>query len=399
MLNIKKIYRQSINGQSRVCADITINGKGTTLWFGVDEANSECLCYDRSDAFVMALLPAAMRGSHDIVCETPMSERLHYQLENYLIPTLCGAGDIYNPIKITAPTVAKPVQNKGAVATGFSGGVDCLYTIMKHQKESAFPITHLAVFNVGAFDGEFYKQSFHKACEDAAVFAKEQDYQLISLDSNIIEVLPEDFVAVCGFRNLASAMALQGLLSVYLHSSGYAFSEFAMELNRDCSFDLLLIHCGQTEGLSVFCPGGEAYRHEKLLALAKWEPAHRWLHPCFRRRLSKANCGLCKKCVRTFMVLYAYGVLDRFASVVDTDEFIKALPEHFAYLLANKDDPFNKNVLQIFKINNIPIPDEAYRLAKAPKAAKRVVSLTQAERGTYRALAQRLRNKEAPKKP
>ena len=62
MIKIRALYRQTKNGQARVCADISLNGKVTTLWFGVEEAQAEYLCADRSDAFVMALLPAAMRG-------------------------------------------------------------------------------------------------------------------------------------------------------------------------------------------------------------------------------------------------------------------------------------------------------------------------------------------------
>lgn len=88
MLQIGNLYLQHTDGQARLCADITLNGRGTTLWFGVNEAQAEYLCPQRSDAFVMALLPTAMRGGYSITCETPMSERLHYQLENYLIPTL-----------------------------------------------------------------------------------------------------------------------------------------------------------------------------------------------------------------------------------------------------------------------------------------------------------------------
>ncbi len=73
MITIGNTYLIHKDGQVRLCADLTLNGKGTTLWFGVDEAYGEYLCHQRSDAFVMALLPTAMRGGYEIVCETPMS--------------------------------------------------------------------------------------------------------------------------------------------------------------------------------------------------------------------------------------------------------------------------------------------------------------------------------------
>ena len=77
MIRIGQLSIQHTEGQARLCADISLNGKGTTLWFGVDISHAHYLCEGRSDAFVMALLPAAMRGGHDIVSETPKSERLH----------------------------------------------------------------------------------------------------------------------------------------------------------------------------------------------------------------------------------------------------------------------------------------------------------------------------------
>ena len=163
MLNIGKLYLQHTDGQVRLCADIALNGRGTTLWFGVDEKQADYLCHDRSDAFVMALLPTAMRTGQDIVCQTPMSERLHYQLEQLLIPSVCAAGTLYHPIHIQAPLMAEKVNSKGAVATGFSGGVDSLHTIMTHGKDSAYPLTHLTLFNLGVFEGAAYRQGFLKS--------------------------------------------------------------------------------------------------------------------------------------------------------------------------------------------------------------------------------------------
>ena len=62
MLEIGKLYITHTDAQARLCADIILNGRGTTLWFGVEEDQADYLCDKRSDAFVMALLPAAMRG-------------------------------------------------------------------------------------------------------------------------------------------------------------------------------------------------------------------------------------------------------------------------------------------------------------------------------------------------
>ena len=50
---------------------------GSKLRFEVDEKYADCLCAERSDAFVIAFLWYAMITGEDICFETPMSERLY----------------------------------------------------------------------------------------------------------------------------------------------------------------------------------------------------------------------------------------------------------------------------------------------------------------------------------
>ena len=392
MLTIGNTYLIHKDGQTRLCADLTLNGKGITLWFGVDTVKEAYLCTERSDAFVMALLPTAMRGGYDIVFQTPMSERLHYQLSHYLIPAVCDAGDLYHPIKLIGPLTSQRIANRGGVGTGFSGGVDSLYSIMRHGEDSAYPLTHLAVFNVGAFDGSDYQKNFRNACDDANTFAQEQNFDLVCLDSNIVDVLPENFLEVYSFRNLAGALILQNLFCVYLLSSDQAFSDFTFNFSNNGTYDLLVVHCAQTESLAVYSSGGQVHRHQKLEALANWEPAHRWLHPCFRQRLRRGNCGQCKKCIHTMTVLYAYGVLDRFQSVFDVEAYKKSLSQNIGYLLTMQDKSFCEEAIEVLRERNIPIPVQAYAEAEKLQKRGRTTANTQTEQAdTLRALAQRLR--------
>ena len=360
MLEIGKLYITHTDAQARLCADIILNGRGTTLWFGVEEDQADYLCDKRSDAFVMALLPAAMRGGHEIVCRTPMSERLHYQLMNYLVPSLCAAGDLYHPISIQAPLTSEPVKNKWGVGTGFSGGVDSLYTIMTHGKDSTYPVTHLAVFNLGVFEGPGFRKTFHNACRAARSFAAELGLQVVGLDSNISQVLPERFLDVYSFRNLAGAMALQNLFAVYLLSSGHDVANFSFDLRNTATYDLLTVHCAQTESLSIYLPGCQVLRSGKLKALSDWGPAHRWLHPCFSTTAGSKNCGHCKKCTRDMTTLYALGTLDRFEAVFDISSYKKALPQRIGFVLANRADYQYEETLGLLAENGIDIPPAAY---------------------------------------
>ena len=364
VLKIGKVYLERLEGQTRLCADVSMNGRGTTLWFGVVPEQEEYLCVERSDAFVMALLPTAMREGQDISCETPMSQRLHYQLEHYLVPTLADAGTLYHRISIHAPLTNERVQNKGGVGTGFSGGVDSLYTIMTHGADSDYPLTHLTHFNVGVFEGTELRENFRKSCANAQAFADEMGFELVGLDSNLPEALPERFLDVFNIRNLSGALALQGLFSVYLLSSGFDFGYFQLDLHHCARFDSLTVHCAQTENMAVYLSGASRKRVEKLAALAQWPPAHQWLHPCIYGNAGEKNCGHCKKCTRDLVAIYAQGKLECFNQVFDVPAFYKSLPQRIGFLLANGEDYFSVDPIRLLQEKNVPIPPAAYIFEK-----------------------------------
>lgn len=367
MITIGNTYLIHKDGQVRLCADLTLNGKGTTLWFGVDEAYGEYLCHQRSDAFVMALLPTAMRGGYEIVCETPMSERLHYQLSNYLIPTLSDTCDIYHSVKIRATLTADRIPTAGAVGTGFSGGVDCLYTILTHGKDNPLPLTHVAVFNTGVFEGPAYREAFKHSCRNAQRFSEESGMPLVCVDSNISEVLPERYLDVFSYRLCAFALALQPLFSVYLLSSSYDASVFYINPHACDSYNALLIHCAQTETLTVYHSGSQAKRLEKTKALSAFPIAYRWFHPCIYGHVGERNCGHCRKCIREGSILYAMGKLDLFEAVFDIAGFKKSLPQHLGFLLANRDKSIYYDddiAVEFIEQSGITIPPSAHIFAK-----------------------------------
>lgn len=364
MLTIGKLYLEHTPQQVRLCADISLNGRGTTLWFGVAPEQGEYLCAERSDAFVMALLPAAMRGKQDIRCETPMSRRLHYQLQQYLIPTLAAAGTLYHPVSIHAPVTAEPVENTGAVGTGFSGGVDSLYTIMSHGADSDYPLTHLVHFNAGVYDGLGGRRSFRQACSAARQFADEIGLEFIGVDTNFTTELPERYLDVYSFRNLSCAMALQSLFSVYLLSDGRGAENFSFDLHNSDSYDLLTVSCAQNETLSVFLSGVQLRRRDKLEALTEWPPSYRWLHPCTAGLVGERNCGRCRKCIRDQVTLYAFGALEQYGPVFDVSGFLKKLPQAIGFLMAYRKSSQSQQTVGLLRERGIAIPPAAYAYEK-----------------------------------
>ena len=379
MMRIGKTYVERKDDKSYLCADIVISGHRATLWFAIERSQEDYLCIGHADPFVMALLPSAMRGNHEIICEDNVSERLYYQLNAHLIPALSFAGKIYHPIKIKAPLTGGTYWNAGAVGTGFSGGVDSLYTIMRHSEGSEYPLTHIAVFNAGVFEGKDYKKTFLQSCGRAEQFAREQELKTVFLDTNLQEVLPERFLDVYSFRNLSCSLALQGLFSIYLFSSGHDAANFIFDLRNSATFDLLTINCASTETINFYLSGVEAKRWEKLRLLTDWVPSWKWLHPCFHSIVGDTNCGRCPKCIWDMTTLYALGKLDRYQRVFDIKEYQKYFPQRLAVLLANRGNHLYDEPIELLKEHNIEIPKAAYLYEKQFRKSMKNLEKTKTE--------------------
>lgn len=382
MLYIGKGYLTHADGWTRLCADITIGKHRTTIWFGVECAQEEYLCVGRADPFVMALLPAAMRGGHEIVCEDVMSERLHYQLCGHVIPALAFAGELYHVISITAPLTAAAYPNQGAVGTGFSGGVDSMYTIMQHGADSEYPLTHLALFDTGGLLPEHGREKHAKFYSVAKRFAEEQGLKTISVRTNLEETLSnaEPRAEVHSFRNLARALSVQGLFSIYLLSSGLSAANFGFDLHDPTSHEPLLVPSASTEGLTFYSSGMEQKRHDKLKILAEWEPTWLWLHPCLRGAPGEMNCGRCKKCIRDLTVLYALDKLERYKAVFDIEDFRKNLAARLGFILAKYNYCLYDEPAELLKASGKPIPPAAYVYARQFDRAMESLRAQEAEK-------------------
>lgn len=373
MLKIGKTYLTQENGSTRLCADLTISSRRTTLWFGVNNIHSCFLTSERADAFVMALLPYAMRSRHEIVCEDPISARLHYQLTSALIPALSSAGERYHSIGITGPLAEERIPNQGAVGTGFSGGVDSLYTIMRHTADSELPLTHIAVFTTGNIeDREVLSRLYHQA----KIFGMEQNLEAIFVETNFHDVLPEFYSSVYTFRNLACVLALQRLFNVYLLSSGPELSKMKLDVMRCSRYDLLTINCASTESLSFYLSGMETNRVGKLAALTHWKPSRQWIHSCTSIVGENHNCGRCKKCIRDMTVLYALGQLEQYQAVYDIDDYLRHLPERIGFVLASRHrSNTGAQVVQLLEEKNIPVPSRTYAYEKQFRLAMQNLEL------------------------
>ncbi len=307
---------------------IDVAGDAREVWYEVEEKYGKYLCFERSDAFLGAILSWAMRERCDFVCEAPLGEELFYQLTHYLIPAVSKAGrGLYAP-KITAEiSPAGTLPNAGAVGTGISCGVDSMHVIA-NQARSPFPhlrLTHLILNNVGSFFHDDADAQFHWQTAHAEKFCREYGFEFIRTNSNLAEAFPQNHLYTHGYSTGFTILALQKLWGVYFFaSSGYDFGEFNLidnETKDSAHYDLLSTMCFSSRAMKIYPEGGAKTRWEKTQTLLDFVPAQKYLHVCTSD--TGGNCNVCGKCCRTLVTLDALGALEKFRAVFDIDYYKK----------------------------------------------------------------------------
>lgn len=365
----KPTIRQEAD-RSILSAAVTLEDQLHTAWFSVEPEYGAYLTDDRLDAFVVGFLTTAMRLGEDIVCEAPITRRLYYQLTTYLIPSMAANMEIYHSIAIHAPLTDAPLPCENAVGTGWTGGVDCMYTLMTHlhAEEPSRRLTHLLVANVGTLESDHNTELLAYMAEKARKgVASQLGLQVVSVDSNLQLLQQEHYLAVAGFRLPAAVLALQKLFGVFLNSAAYEFSKFAFVQENSAYYELLPLSCFETDNLVFYSTGGQTPRIRKLQELSDFPIAQENLHPCIY--VQRENCGKCGKCVRTMGALYALGTLDRFRAVFDVDAFYRNKEDHLVNILAHKESQHYGEVLAVMKQRGMTIPSDLLRKERIRRAA------------------------------
>lgn len=350
MIKIKKIYVvSSENSKARLVADIYEDNQKKVVWAEVDKKYESYLCTERADAFVIGLLHYAMSHNHDIICEVPMGEYLYYQITTYLIDAIAKGSPLMHNIKITADVDQSDLPCAGKVGTGISCGIDSLHVLaalsgssLTHHKP-----THLTFFNVGSHGkGERAKRLFSERKRRAECFCQDYEFELVEVNSNIMDVFPQSHFVTHTFTSMFAVFALQKLYSVYYYASGRPFSAFSLtDTSLDCSYyDLLLAEALSTDQLRVYSEGGTLSRLEKARKVVTYSPSYKYLNVCTS---TAKNCGRCEKCTRTLLALDALGALDKYRDVFNVDYYLSHKQSYFKTLCI-QFSLHNENYMELY---------------------------------------------------
>lgn len=296
---------------------------GSRLKYEVDEKYADCLCTERSDGFVMAMLWYGIITGEDIAFERPMSQRLYLGITEKLMPELCG--NSRRQIRLIGPVRSEKPACRGATGLGMSCGVDSLYSLRTHDA------THLAFYEAGHIHHlrgllddhapieEYYAKAIIEAdrqAADAAEIARQTGKEFVYVKSNLDENFYRGGIIYRSMHaSLSCTLALQKLFSKYISSSsGHGGNLETGLLVPSQNYEELLCESCRTEALD-YVSSDCIRRFEKIRKLADDSLARKYLNVCFN--FAGHNCGRCFGCLKTMVVLDLLGTLDNFGEVFD----------------------------------------------------------------------------------
>jgi hypothetical protein len=287
----------------RLECDAVLAGIPASMYFSVAEADAELLA-GGAEAFVAAMLVPAMTTGGTLEVEPAVSRELLSGLARVQDVWRAWHGDRMHAVEVRASSRETPVAT-GPAACMFSGGIDSLYTLLRHPDESP-----VLLFGRGV-SSPLSPQTMDKVDRDArrvAATAAELGLRLVTYETDVRTHFPLPWGELYhGAVLAASAHALSGGLAKVSIPSTHSYLEF-----RPWGSHPLLDEHYSTPAVRIIHDGSDATRAEKTAWLAlHHREVLRHLHVCIGPdRDGTRNCGRCGKCVRTMVALAAVGMLD-----------------------------------------------------------------------------------------
>lgn len=346
------------------------------IWFETDISYEKGVCSDRGDAFIVAMLFYAMITEEDIICDAPVSSKLLFHLNDYLIPLLSFQSGT-RKITIQAPTIGKSDVTSTAVGTGMSCGIDSMASLYEYSQKNIpeeYRLTHLTFFNVGADKAYVPKhkkwselnqilEPFNRTMEEkrkkAEKIANELLLGFIFVDSNQTLIYQGLFEESHLYRSMSAVLFLQNLFSVYyLSSTGCLLDDFQPKLRIDPGhYEVGMVPYLSTENIQFEC-GSKAYnRVEKMRMIQNDSITQRYLNVC-------SDISPCYHCTKDFRMIIIFDILDceeKFKHIYDIEKNHRVRWKAYNWLLKSyRYDVSAKVLWNYVKEQNIRIPLRSY---------------------------------------
>lgn len=363
---ISNLHKENINEGIKLVADIESENFGKdTIWFSASKEYGEFLT-ENYNAILVALLYPAMCVGEDIYIKGNVSEKLLFNIQNYLMSFIKVYTKIAKNIKISVDRTITSIDNKqNHIGTGYSAGVDSLCTIYDRfvlEKRENYKLDSLLFLNTGSHGAYQDKNTENKFYERYNYLRQTAPLPFILLNTNIHRFHKSHELTVT-FTNSSGILALEKYFSKYYISSGVNYRETIVygikALNFDTAyFESILLPLLSTETLQFIADGQQYTRTQKTEHILNYELTKKTLNVCVNgNETSHKNCSMCSKCLRTLMTLDSLDKLNDFKDIFDLDIYKKHAFKYKAkQVLLYGKDPFAKDNVDLAKSRGKKLP-------------------------------------------
>ena len=312
-------------------------GRGSSLWFAVPSEYGKYLCFERSNAFVIALLWYAMVTGSDISFEAPISRRLYNGLTEKLIPALSADG--HKRIHLEGPICDEAVWHEDGVIFGLSCGADSMYLLHTYGGDNVpegMRVTHASYYHADylfpyvdppydvdeIIENSDRLYSSHTA-DNARRIADGKGLPFVEVWTNFDRDYYRGGLIYTGmYRFLCCTLAMEHMLSLYIIASsgnGYNVRHTSLFVPTQHYEDLICESCS-TESMRYIISDHEI-RTSKLKTIADDPDFRKYVSVCSNDTEDGKNCGECFGCWKTMVPLDILGKLDDFSERFDLDRY------------------------------------------------------------------------------
>ena len=328
--------------QARIVCDMEAGFTGVRqFWFSVDDEYGDWLTSDVYDAFLVAMLYPAMFYGEDIEIGGNVSKRILHNAVHYVQGLMKAYDPSFRNVTIKAQGFSNAQKSERLhVGTGFSGGVDSFSTLADNffnTDDPDYKIDTLFFFHVGQYGNVKKPSTWERANNRFCItrdFAKEIGVDAVMMNTNMFDFYRPEWEYWAGvICRMSSVLVFQKILKRYYISNAVTYADF---VKNDFTYrnggtlaettDPIIMPLLSPDGLDILCDGAQHTRTEKTANIANLPLAQKHLNVCVNssdEHVAATNCSRCPKCLRTMMALESAGVLDKFSSVFNLEEWRK----------------------------------------------------------------------------
>lgn len=341
------------------------------------------------DPMAILLVFSMMRRGGDMRIRGKISKSLLNNLELFTSYWTVLKPEYYKPVNIFADEEINdvPVRLNNKAVACFSGGLDSAFMLYRHKNNLAGRNNRnieRAVFVWGTDILLNEPKRFEQALASCNAMCKDIGVELVAVENNY-----RNYPHIWEMEHIQIMAAALRLWKNYpyqmIGSSGWAAS-FMYPWGSNPVTDHLL----SGNNYKVISDDIDFTRTEKAAFVKDWPAALKHLRVCWQNPSGGGNCGICEKCLRTYLNFMVFGVTK-----------LECMPEPFSWEKFRNvyfDDKENYYAEIISHIDNNPVNnDRALEIKKRWKQALKFKKIRMLDKKIdyYRCLAlSRIKNGE-----